>query len=120
MSFVGPVDRFGDAYIRPHDLELSSEPNGATQEAMVERLAHLGFEVRVELVRDDGTRLSARAETRTSSLTPTRYATSSKRRQISRSAGSRSRNASTTTGSNWRPDWARISAPAASHVPRVR
>jgi sulfate transport system ATP-binding protein len=26
---------------------------------MVERLVHLGFEVRVELVRDDGTRLSA-------------------------------------------------------------
>ena len=29
------------------------------EEAMVERLVHLGFEVRVELVRDDGTRLSA-------------------------------------------------------------
>jgi sulfate/thiosulfate transport system ATP-binding protein len=59
MSFVGPVNRVGDAYIRPHDLELCSEPNGATQEAIVERLVHLGFEVRVELVRDDGTRLSA-------------------------------------------------------------
>ena len=59
MSFVGPVNRVGDAFIRPHDLELSSQPNGSTQEAMVERLVHLGFEVRVELVRDDGTRLSA-------------------------------------------------------------
>jgi sulfate/thiosulfate transport system ATP-binding protein len=59
MSFVGPVNRVGDAFIRPHDLELRSEPNGATQEAMVERLVHLGFEVRVELVRDDGERLSA-------------------------------------------------------------
>jgi sulfate/thiosulfate transport system ATP-binding protein len=59
MSFVGPVNRIGDAFIRPHDIELRSEPNGATQEAMVERLVHLGFEVRVELVRDDGTRLSA-------------------------------------------------------------
>jgi sulfate transport system ATP-binding protein len=59
MSFVGPVNRVGDAFIRPHDLELRSEPNGSTQEAMVERLIHLGFEVRVELVRDDGTRLSA-------------------------------------------------------------
>ena len=58
MSFVGPVNRVGDAYIRPHDLELRSEPNGATQEAMVERLVHLGFEVRVELVRDDGEELS--------------------------------------------------------------
>ena len=59
MSFVGPVNRVGDAFIRPHDLELRAEPNGSTQEAMVERLVHLGFEVRVELVRDDGTRLSA-------------------------------------------------------------
>lgn len=59
MSFVGPVNRLGDAFIRPHDVELLLEPNGATQEAMVERLVHLGFEVRVELLRDDGTQLSA-------------------------------------------------------------
>jgi sulfate transport system ATP-binding protein len=59
MSFVGPVNRLGDAFIRPHDVELLLEPNGATQEAMVERLVHLGFEVRVELVRDDGEHFSA-------------------------------------------------------------
>jgi sulfate transport system ATP-binding protein len=59
MSFVGPVNRLGDAFIRPHDVELQHEPNGATQEAMVERLVHLGFEVRVELVRGDGEQLSA-------------------------------------------------------------
>jgi sulfate transport system ATP-binding protein len=59
MSFVGPVNQLGDAFIRPHDVELLLEPNGATQEAMVQRLVHLGFEVRVELVRDDGEVLSA-------------------------------------------------------------
>jgi sulfate/thiosulfate transport system ATP-binding protein len=59
MSFVGPVNRLGDTFIRPHDLELLLEPNGSTQEAMVQRLVHLGFEVRVELVRDDGETLSA-------------------------------------------------------------
>jgi sulfate transport system ATP-binding protein len=59
MTFVGPVNRLGDAFIRPHDVEVLLEPNGATQEAMVERLVHLGFEVRVELLRDDGTQLSA-------------------------------------------------------------
>jgi len=59
MSFVGPVNRLGDTFIRPHDVELLLEPNGSTQEAMVERLVHLGFEVRVELVRDDGEHLSA-------------------------------------------------------------
>ncbi len=59
MSFVGPVNQLGDAFIRPHDVELLLEPEGTTQEAMVQRLVHLGFEVRVELVRDDGEVLSA-------------------------------------------------------------
>jgi sulfate/thiosulfate transport system ATP-binding protein len=59
MSFVGPVNRVGDAFIRPHDVEILLEPNGTTQEAMIERLVHLGFEVRVELVRDDGAHISA-------------------------------------------------------------
>ncbi len=64
MSFVGPVNRLGDAWVRPHDLEVALEPDGdglsgAGREAMIERLVHLGFEVRVELVRDDGERLSA-------------------------------------------------------------
>ena len=59
MSFVGPVNRLGDTFIRPHDVELLLEPNGATQEAMVERLVHLGFEVRIELMRYDGEQLSA-------------------------------------------------------------
>src|SRR3954468_9208992 len=30
MSFVGPVNRLGPAFVRPHDLELLTEPNGAT------------------------------------------------------------------------------------------
>ncbi len=59
MSFVGPVNRVGDTFIRPHDVEVLLEPNGSTREAMIERLVHLGFEVRVELVRDDGEQLSA-------------------------------------------------------------
>jgi sulfate transport system ATP-binding protein len=54
MSFVGQANRFGDSWVRPHDLELVLEPNGSTREAMVERIVHLGFEVRAELMRDDG------------------------------------------------------------------
>jgi sulfate/thiosulfate transport system ATP-binding protein len=57
MSFVGPVNRLGDAWVRPHDIEIGYEPNGSTQEAQVERIVRLGFETRVELVRDDGERL---------------------------------------------------------------
>jgi sulfate/thiosulfate transport system ATP-binding protein len=59
MEFVGAVNRLGDAFVRPHDLELTLEPNGTTKEAMVVRLVQLGFDVRVELVRDDGEHLSA-------------------------------------------------------------
>jgi sulfate/thiosulfate transport system ATP-binding protein len=59
MGFVGPVTRLGELFIRPHDVEVRTEPNGATSEAMVERLVHLGFEVRADLVLHDGQRLQA-------------------------------------------------------------
>jgi sulfate transport system ATP-binding protein len=59
MSFVGPVNRLGDTFVRPHDVELLLESDAGCAEAMVERVVHLGFEVRVELVRDDGQHLLA-------------------------------------------------------------
>jgi sulfate/thiosulfate transport system ATP-binding protein len=52
MGFVGPVNRMGNGFVRPHDLEVQLEPNGASQEATVERIVHLGFEVRVEMALD--------------------------------------------------------------------
>jgi sulfate transport system ATP-binding protein len=54
MGFVGPVTRLGELFVRPHDVEVRRQPNGTTSEAMVERLVHLGFEVRAELVLHDG------------------------------------------------------------------
>jgi len=46
--------------VRPRDISLSLEPEGGdSTEAMVERVVHLGFEVRAELVRDDGQHLVA-------------------------------------------------------------
>ena len=59
MGFVGPVTRLGELFIRPHDLQVRRQPNGTTAEAMVERLVHLGFEVRADLVLGDGQRLQA-------------------------------------------------------------
>jgi sulfate transport system ATP-binding protein len=59
MGFVGPVTRLGELFIRPHDVEVRRQPNGTTSEALVERLVHLGFEVRAELVLHDGQRLQA-------------------------------------------------------------
>jgi sulfate/thiosulfate transport system ATP-binding protein len=59
MGFIGPVTRLGELFIRPHDIEVRRQPNGTTSEAMVERLVHLGFEVRADLVLHDGQRLQA-------------------------------------------------------------
>jgi sulfate/thiosulfate transport system ATP-binding protein len=58
MTFVGQANRMGDSFVRPHDLELTLDPNGSTHEVMVERIVHLGFEVRVDLVDSDGERMS--------------------------------------------------------------
>jgi sulfate/thiosulfate transport system ATP-binding protein len=58
MGFVGPVNRIGDTLVRLNHVEVALEP-GAGDEAMVERVIHLGFEVRVDLVRDDGTHITA-------------------------------------------------------------
>jgi sulfate transport system ATP-binding protein len=57
MSFLGPVARIGDELVRPHDLTVTAEPRDGTLEAMVDRIVHLGFEVRVELALGDGTPL---------------------------------------------------------------
>ena len=58
MTFVGQAHRIGDAFVRPHDLEVTLEPNGATREVMVERIVHFGFSVRIDLVDAEGERLS--------------------------------------------------------------
>ena len=52
MTFVGPVNRLGGTFVRPHDVELTLDENGETEEATIERVVHLGFEVRVELALD--------------------------------------------------------------------
>ncbi len=44
--------------MRPHDVEIRHEPNGQTIEAKIDRIVHLGFEVRVELTLDDGEHFS--------------------------------------------------------------
>jgi len=59
MEFVGNVNRLGDTFVRPHDLEVSLEPNGTTREAMIVRIVQLGFEARLELIGEDGEQLAA-------------------------------------------------------------
>lgn len=67
MSFVGEVNRLGDHFVRPHDMTVSLDRDAGDEEAMVQRIVALGFEVRVELVLGDGTEVWAqltRAELR--------------------------------------------------------
>ncbi len=49
MSFLGPVTKLDGELVRPHDLELSTEPRPGTVTAKVTRVTRLGFEVRVDL-----------------------------------------------------------------------
>jgi sulfate transport system ATP-binding protein len=56
MGFVGPVSELSGQWVRPHDVEINSEPTDGATEAMIDRIVHLGFEVRVELSLGTGER----------------------------------------------------------------
>lgn len=59
MSFVGEVNRLGDNYVRPHDMEVVLDPDDRTEQGLVQRIVALGFEIRVEFVLGDGTEVWA-------------------------------------------------------------
>jgi sulfate transport system ATP-binding protein len=59
MSFVGEVNRLGDDYVRPHDMEVVLDPDDHTEQGMVQRIVALGFEIRVEFVLGNGTEVWA-------------------------------------------------------------
>jgi sulfate transport system ATP-binding protein len=50
MTFVGSVNRRGDTFVRPYDVEVLLTAGEDSAPARIERLVHLGFEVRVELI----------------------------------------------------------------------
>ncbi|HEX2128667.1 MAG TPA: TOBE-like domain-containing protein [Solirubrobacterales bacterium] len=59
MSFVGTANRIGSLLVRPHDVAISHVRSPSSEEAMIDRIVHLGFEVRVELTLADGNPLTA-------------------------------------------------------------
>ena len=59
LTFLGPATRLGGRIVRPHDLSVTVDPEPDAVEALIERVVHLGFEVRVELVLEDGQHLLA-------------------------------------------------------------
>jgi sulfate transport system ATP-binding protein len=54
MSFVGEVNKLGERWVRPHDIEVVLDPDERTEEGLVQRIVALGFEIRVEFVLGDG------------------------------------------------------------------
>ena len=54
MSFVGDANRVGDAWVRPHELEIVSAPANGAVEALVERITTYGFDARIELTPAEG------------------------------------------------------------------
>lgn len=58
MGFVGAVTQLGDRYVRPHDIEIRGDHVEDAHQAMVERVVWLGFGCRIELVLDDGQRVT--------------------------------------------------------------
>jgi sulfate/thiosulfate transport system ATP-binding protein len=54
MGFLGPVTRLGSSLVRPHDIRISLMEDGGSLQAQVDRVVHLGFEVRAELTLGDG------------------------------------------------------------------
>ena len=55
MGFVGPVSKLGETWVRPHDIDVLEDHEEGALEALVERVAKVGFEVRIETVLGDGT-----------------------------------------------------------------
>jgi sulfate/thiosulfate transport system ATP-binding protein len=49
MSFIGDVQPIGDHLVRPHDVELLTEPVDGSVEAMIVRVTLLGRDAKVEL-----------------------------------------------------------------------
>jgi sulfate/thiosulfate transport system ATP-binding protein len=54
MGFLGPVSQIDGRMVRPHDVTISVNAAPDLIEALVKRVVHLGFEVRVELELGDG------------------------------------------------------------------
>jgi sulfate/thiosulfate transport system ATP-binding protein len=59
MGFIGEVNRLDGTWVRPHDIDILLDEVPGSVEALIERVVYLGFEVRVELVRRDGSHVWA-------------------------------------------------------------
>jgi sulfate transport system ATP-binding protein len=58
MRFVGEAITFDGELVRPHELDITLDAVPGAHEGLVERVVHLGFDVRCELTLDDGARVA--------------------------------------------------------------
>jgi sulfate/thiosulfate transport system ATP-binding protein len=58
MGFVGEVNELGGHKVRPHDIQILHDPAEGASEGIIDRIVHLGFEVRVEMTLEDDTHVS--------------------------------------------------------------
>jgi sulfate transport system ATP-binding protein len=59
LRFLGPVAQLRGGLVRPHDLTLERRHEPGSIQALVTRVTHLGFEVRVELATAEGDMVTA-------------------------------------------------------------
>jgi len=59
MTFVGDANVVGGALVRPHDVELLTEPDGQSVEAMIVRTTILGRDAKIELHDESGAEIVA-------------------------------------------------------------
>ena len=59
MGFVGTANRIGERLVRPHDVQIAHVPGPDSEEAMIDRVVHLGFEVRIDMTLADESPLIA-------------------------------------------------------------
>jgi sulfate transport system ATP-binding protein len=54
MQFLGSATQLDGSWVRPHDLVVHREASAGAHRGVVERVTHLGFEVRVDIQLDEG------------------------------------------------------------------
>ncbi|UJA18819.1 sulfate ABC transporter ATP-binding protein [Thermoleophilia bacterium SCSIO 60948] len=54
MSFIGPVNKLGPSFVRPHDVQIRRESAPGARQALIQRIVMLGFETRVEVTLEEG------------------------------------------------------------------
>lgn len=59
MTFVGDANRVGDALVRPHEVEVLTEPDDGALESMIVRVKLLGRDAKLELHDATGTEIVA-------------------------------------------------------------